>query len=165
MESDPLGLYKTDDQTLKHPIASLNIKALCKTTPVACTVGLIAAISFECTGCQGYWHATNVILHILGQIYAYNGNPQTLGVKMVDKSVNSFAAAVKHEHAWHIDIAAAAVSSIISQFEGKQFSSEMECQDAGSWTNGEVQSKFKSVSQQTQKLENQGGDPTKVPFQ
>lgn len=161
---DPFGLFKIDDGTLKAPVKTLMVLAACKTSPVACTIGLNASISFDCDGCGNEWRPTNVTLWVRGQIYAYAGNPKTLKKTIVDKSVVDFASAVKHEHAWHIDIAIAAVSPIISSFENTTFESEVNCEDAGIWTNWEVQSRFTYVYQETQKIENKGGDPTKVPF-
>ena len=162
--SDPYGLFKVIDETLNNPKATTSVEKICKTTPVACTLGLGATIGFKCKGCDNEWYASDVILTIYGQVHAYAGNPQTLKKKIVDKSVKDFASAVKHEHAWHIDLAIAAVKPIIEAFEAKQFESEEECLQNGIWTQWNVIPTFTYVYKESQKIETAGGNPTSVPF-
>ena len=163
--SDPLGLYKVVDDLTRTAIGVSDVRPFCTNTMVACTKGLGAAISYKCVGCGSDWHVTDLTLYIRGQIYAYSGNYNALSSRpSVDKSVVNFAAAVNHEHQWHIDIAKAVVGKLLTDFEGRTFESEDRCNDYGIWTNWEVAAQLHYVYDETQRIENQGGDPRRTPF-
>jgi RHS repeat-associated protein len=162
--ADPLGLYTVVDNLERDAIGRVDVVPICRTTDIACTQGLFAALSWDCKENCGRWHPENVTLAIRGQIYAYNGNVSKLPKRPIDRKVKNFATAVRHEHEWHIDIAKKAVGPIITAFESNTFDSKLDCDTAGSWTAAEVWSRFYYVYTETQRIENRGVDPTTVPI-
>lgn len=106
---DPLGLYAVKDDLAKNAIGRVDVRPICKTTDVACTQRLGASVSY---GCGDKWHPTDVTLYIRGQIYAYSGDVRQLSKVPLDRTVKNFGTAVRHEHAWHIDIAKNAVDGL-----------------------------------------------------
>lgn len=124
--ADPFGLYAIDKSGVKA-IPMLNIAASCPGLGSACTNGLFAWLSCECS-CSENGYVPNPTLHIKGTLYYYPGNPAQLKATPTDPAVVSPATSILHEWDWHMNLAIQAVDAGIKELEEKTFTSADECQ-------------------------------------
>jgi len=94
------------------------------------------------------------ILRLYGKMYIYNGPWRLLNKKPKDKTVNDADSAIAHEYNVHINPAVAAVTPLITEFEGKTFQSREQCQAECRETRAKVSKLFAETLAETQRKEN-----------
>jgi len=154
--ADPLGLYAVKNGIVE--VATTNIGIICGSLGSACTQGVYALLTCNCT-CNGDSYVADATLRINGTLYYYLGNPKFLKTKPVDPAVIDPKTSIEHEWSWHLSLAIANVDPIIKELEAKSFQTKEDCQQTCGSYREWVALEFSSYLKYTQYVEDKKQKP------
>ena len=162
--TDPLGLWKVDENLEWNPVTNPDMRQVCGLTPrdprpgggCAPLSSLRSYVTANCEeDCEGSWRAKDVTLHFKISLFLYAGDPSQFPTARDSRIRNSYDAGW-HEVNAHIEPALrdGSLNDLLTRLENTPFPSEDECNASVSHASGRVTGMLRSSLIRSQRREN-----------